>query len=481
MPIHALEIREASGAVKSIRPGGRLSIGRTSKADWVFAHDELMSSLHFVVTFEGDVWEIADAQSSNGTFVNGKRIEHAMIDDDDQVVAGNSRFQMRLVSLSSANNLYTAPPVEDTIETDSAAEIAASPPKPPSPPPPPVSPPLPPPFPASRSSSPSTWKEPPTTWKEIPKRSELVRCDWLWLIPLDESDPPLTLARGAAFLYGPLPDPWDANALCGQVAFRWRKDRGQYWRIADDVEILLNGAAAPDGELKEGDVLSIASAVFTVRYDPPLQLPPEPVPATGAFDTDLGEQDSRSQLAPAELVPAELVEPVTQPSLKKLATGQASNAPTGSAQTVVLEGRVPEQDLIGYLLALSTLAPVWLMQLEPSSPMQLSVPFRVASNDAAWMLSVQASWPTSNYLVLFAGGSAENVFEELATLMQSSAPVKFTVEDVRRWLAESNLSSIQPSIQNLLFIDGPSSHWVFGGSQSSLPEVFQCLSGWASQ
>ena len=56
----------------------------------------LVSRHHCRVQPAGDHWEIQDLRSTNGTMINGQRVEHSALEDRDQLTIG--RFEI-LVSL----------------------------------------------------------------------------------------------------------------------------------------------------------------------------------------------------------------------------------------------------------------------------------------------------------------------------------------------------------------------------------------------
>ena len=70
-----------------------LTIGRSSKAN-VIINDERMSSLHLKVNFLIDRITITDLKSSNGTYLNGIRIEQSDLHIGDQVKFGTSTLTL---------------------------------------------------------------------------------------------------------------------------------------------------------------------------------------------------------------------------------------------------------------------------------------------------------------------------------------------------------------------------------------------------
>jgi hypothetical protein len=89
----ALVVRSGGGrAGESFEAiGDRALIGRSPECD-VFLDDVTVSRRHAELTREGNVFTIRDLGSLNGTFVNKRRIESSVLDDDDEVQIGKYRM-----------------------------------------------------------------------------------------------------------------------------------------------------------------------------------------------------------------------------------------------------------------------------------------------------------------------------------------------------------------------------------------------------
>ncbi|MBM2821354.1 MAG: hypothetical protein HW413_100 [Thermoleophilia bacterium] len=89
----ALVVRSGGGmAGQSFQPGeGRTLIGRSPECD-VFLDDVTVSRRHAELLREGETFSICDLGSLNGTYVNRKRIESAVLEDDDEVQIGKYRL-----------------------------------------------------------------------------------------------------------------------------------------------------------------------------------------------------------------------------------------------------------------------------------------------------------------------------------------------------------------------------------------------------
>ncbi len=81
----SLTFRIHSGAIKTV--------GRAARADFI-VDAALVSRLHCRLTATDDRLEVEDLKSTNGTFVNGKRIERAMLASGDRLRVG--RFELRV-------------------------------------------------------------------------------------------------------------------------------------------------------------------------------------------------------------------------------------------------------------------------------------------------------------------------------------------------------------------------------------------------
>ena len=76
-----------------LRPGAVKTVGRAPRADFVL-EAALVSRLHCRITAAGDNLEVVDLKSTNGTFVNGKRVHKARVSDGDQLRIGRVTLQV---------------------------------------------------------------------------------------------------------------------------------------------------------------------------------------------------------------------------------------------------------------------------------------------------------------------------------------------------------------------------------------------------
>ena len=71
--------------------GERALIGRSPECD-VFLDDVTVSRRHAELLREANVFSIRDLSSLNGTFVNRRRIESSVLEDEDEVQVGKYRL-----------------------------------------------------------------------------------------------------------------------------------------------------------------------------------------------------------------------------------------------------------------------------------------------------------------------------------------------------------------------------------------------------
>ena len=89
----ALVVRSGGGmAGQSFQPEeGRTLIGRSPECQ-VFLDDVTVSRRHAEVTRDGETFSIRDLGSLNGTYVNRRRIESVVLENDDEVQIGKYRL-----------------------------------------------------------------------------------------------------------------------------------------------------------------------------------------------------------------------------------------------------------------------------------------------------------------------------------------------------------------------------------------------------
>jgi pSer/pThr/pTyr-binding forkhead associated (FHA) protein len=94
--------------------GDLITIGRTAKSNISIPDDKFMSGVHFAVVWKGDSGRLVDRGSSNGTFVNGKKVQEAVLKIGDEIRAGDSIFVTRRGQASGTRTAGRSPLAEDT-------------------------------------------------------------------------------------------------------------------------------------------------------------------------------------------------------------------------------------------------------------------------------------------------------------------------------------------------------------------------------
>jgi pSer/pThr/pTyr-binding forkhead associated (FHA) protein len=84
-----------------ILPGAIKTIGRAPRADFI-VDAALVSRVHCQLTAGAVDLEVVDLKSTNGTFVNGQRIDRAVLKNGDRLAVGKVEFVVSKPALSSA-------------------------------------------------------------------------------------------------------------------------------------------------------------------------------------------------------------------------------------------------------------------------------------------------------------------------------------------------------------------------------------------
>jgi len=70
-----------------LRPGAVKTVGRAPRADFI-VDAALVSRLHCRLTAGSEKLEVEDLSSTNGTFVNGRRVQKGHLTDGDRLRVG---------------------------------------------------------------------------------------------------------------------------------------------------------------------------------------------------------------------------------------------------------------------------------------------------------------------------------------------------------------------------------------------------------
>jgi pSer/pThr/pTyr-binding forkhead associated (FHA) protein len=95
-----LEIKKgpAAGKQLTVANGQSILIGRApDRAQFAVPQDNNMSGVHLAVECGANGCRLIDKKSTNGTFLNGSRIQEAMLATGDEISAGQTVFVVRIV------------------------------------------------------------------------------------------------------------------------------------------------------------------------------------------------------------------------------------------------------------------------------------------------------------------------------------------------------------------------------------------------
>lgn len=71
-----------------------VTVGRGPGVADLVVDDLALSRLHVTFFFDSEGVEVVDGRSSQGTFVNGKRVERARLHEGDLIYVGSSRLEV---------------------------------------------------------------------------------------------------------------------------------------------------------------------------------------------------------------------------------------------------------------------------------------------------------------------------------------------------------------------------------------------------
>jgi len=86
-------ILQSPGTTFRLRPGTIKTVGRAPRADFI-VDAALVSRLHCRLTAGDDDLEVVDLSSTNGTFVNDKRVKKARLSDGDRLRVGRVELKV---------------------------------------------------------------------------------------------------------------------------------------------------------------------------------------------------------------------------------------------------------------------------------------------------------------------------------------------------------------------------------------------------
>ncbi|ODS52565.1 MAG: hypothetical protein ABS36_16060 [Acidobacteria bacterium SCN 69-37] len=89
-----LQSRDETPIIIRLPPGSIRTLGRTARADFIL-EAALVSRLHCRLTADAaDQLVVEDLRSTNGTMVNGERVERQLLKPGDRVTVGRVDFDV---------------------------------------------------------------------------------------------------------------------------------------------------------------------------------------------------------------------------------------------------------------------------------------------------------------------------------------------------------------------------------------------------
>jgi hypothetical protein len=102
-----------AGKAIGLKSGESVTVGREAgRVQFALPHDTFMSGIHFAVECGPQGCHVQDRKSSNGTFLNGARIQHAMLANGDEIKGGQTIFAVKIVADAKLASLLAAPELE---------------------------------------------------------------------------------------------------------------------------------------------------------------------------------------------------------------------------------------------------------------------------------------------------------------------------------------------------------------------------------
>lgn len=86
-----ISTRGAASGSRYLLDENEISVGRDPHAD-ILLDDSTVSRAHAVFQRVGETFEVNDAGSLNGTYVNRERVNHAMLRNGDEIMIGKFRL-----------------------------------------------------------------------------------------------------------------------------------------------------------------------------------------------------------------------------------------------------------------------------------------------------------------------------------------------------------------------------------------------------
>lgn len=114
-----------AGASLPLDPAKKTRLGRGAECTLMLS-DALCSRVHAVVSYEEPAWWVRDAQSRNGTFVNGQRVEQATLGDGHRLRVGATEFVFHECEQPPTVGPLVGPKITQTLIKDTRVGQPAS-------------------------------------------------------------------------------------------------------------------------------------------------------------------------------------------------------------------------------------------------------------------------------------------------------------------------------------------------------------------
>lgn len=92
-----LRLIPPTGKPIDIAPGSPVTVGRDGNVADVVIEDLSASRVHAVLSFEAGAWHVVDKHSSNGTKLDGSRVERGVLEDGQELRFGAQSFRVAIV------------------------------------------------------------------------------------------------------------------------------------------------------------------------------------------------------------------------------------------------------------------------------------------------------------------------------------------------------------------------------------------------
>jgi pSer/pThr/pTyr-binding forkhead associated (FHA) protein len=428
-----LEIRggAANGRKIWLLSGQTVTVGRSSSVDFAVSEDPRISGRHFQIQCGDDTCHLKDLNSTNGTLVNGTAVRESPLRDGDEVLAGQTRFVVSIVTDRADASLRALPESVELNADDVASESNSPAPQP------------------AAGSADGRSRVEPLPMLVLNAESPGAIRRRIWLRP--ESD--ITFGRSAA---ADQMFPSDVN-MSGRHFLM--EPAAQGWRCRDlgsTNGTFLNGVLIAEAMVQRGDVIRAGGSTFAV--DMP-HAGGQPAPAAKTQESTLSPNPAasgRRALLRAPLPCELLFRRFECRSGLVLYLGQRG----GFDPTVVarlLAGDKPPLFVIDQTLADKTLgtegAPATLASYVPLA-MQGSPRVVVCGAPAEeWMALVQAAWGQDSLAVALAASDVPSAIETIGAFSKkvaASSPTSRLAGLYPSQLVEQ-LANAEPGERNGLF------------------------------